>query len=381
MIDIISGADLRRLAEVGGIGCVSLYTSTHRAGGEAAQDPIRWKNLVRAAQHELEELGMRRPEAERRLAPASALADDEHLWANAADGLAVLVWDGAEAVYRLTGPLEELVVVSDRLHLRPLLTRAGERTFHVLVLGEREARLLRGTRTGIAEIGHDQMVHSREAALRFDDREAELHSHAGPRDGAGRVTATFHGQGARKDTREYDRKRYFARIDAGVREVLAGSDSPVVLAGVGDTVARYRRLTELPHVIEEAIEGNAEHASLHELHARALALVETHVDDDRLAVREAFDAGSVPTVSTVAEAVTAARTGRVAALFVPTSEHRWGTVRDQDGEVEEHDDRRPGDRDLLDAAAIETLAHAGDVYAVDPADVPGGGPVAAALRF
>jgi hypothetical protein len=52
--------------------------------------------------------------------------------------------------------------------------------------------------------------------------------------------------------------------------------------------------------------------------------------------------------------------------------------------VEVHENHAPGDQDLLDLAAVETLAHAGDVYAVSPDKVPGpeaAGPVAALFRY
>jgi hypothetical protein len=47
-----------------------------------------------------------------------------------------------------------------------------------------------------------------------------------------------------------------------------------------------------------------------------------------------------------------------------------------------HESRQPGDQDLLDLAAVQTLAHAGDVYAVTPDEVPDArSPVAAVFRY
>ena len=40
-----------------------------------------------------------------------------------------------------------------------------------------------------------------------------------------------------------------------------------------------------------------------------------------------------------------------------------------------------GDEDLLDLAAIQTLLHDGPVYAVEPEQVPGDGPLAALFRY
>ena len=37
--------------------------------------------------------------------------------------------------------------------------------------------------------------------------------------------------------------------------------------------------------------------------------------------------------------------------------------------------------DLLDLAAVQTLLHGGTIYAVEPEQVPGGGPLAALFRY
>ena len=49
--------------------------------------------------------------------------------------------------------------------------------------------------------------------------------------------------------------------------------------------------------------------------------------------------------------------------------------------VEVHEERQPQDEDLLDRAATETLLHGGHVHAVTEGAVPGGGPLAAVLRY
>jgi hypothetical protein len=49
--------------------------------------------------------------------------------------------------------------------------------------------------------------------------------------------------------------------------------------------------------------------------------------------------------------------------------------------VEEHQEERPGDDELLDLAATQTLLHGGAVYGVEPDEVPDGQLVAAVYRF
>ncbi|MCP3934738.1 MAG: hypothetical protein GY708_05125 [Actinomycetia bacterium] len=382
MIDIIFGDELRALAEVQGEWCVSIYLPTHRVGAEKVQDPTRLKNLTRAATRELEELGLRRPLAESMMAPIVSLETDGRFWEHVDEGLAVFVNDQDYTLLRVPRPVEELAVVADRFHLKPLLPLvASADSFYVLVLGEKQVRLLHGSRQGLSDVASGDVPHSLAETLRYDDHEAQLQSHASSRIGTGRVSATFHGHGVGKDTKANDRERFFTIVDSSVRKLLAESKAPVVLAGVADTVARYRRVSKLPNLLDQIVEGSVETASEMELHIRSWAIVDPLFDKGASEARGAFVAGSRPSLDAVADVVQAALSGKVESLFVPVGVHSWGRLNPDDTSVDVHDDRRPGDRDLLDVAAIETLARGGSVFAVDPADVPGQGPLAAALRY
>ncbi len=46
-----------------------------------------------------------------------------------------------------------------------------------------------------------------------------------------------------------------------------------------------------------------------------------------------------------------------------------------------HEQKQPGDRDLLDVAGVATWSAGGKVHALEPAEIPGGGVVAAVLRY
>ena len=382
MIDVISAADLRLLAEADDGYCVSMFLPTHRSGSETAQDPIRLKNSLTRALSEMETLGARRGDAERLLAPVTALEQDSGFWAHAELGLAVFAGPRVTRLFRLPIPIEELVVVADRFHIRPLLplVAAGE-VFHVLALSPKHVRLLHGSRFGVNEMALGDIPATQAEVLRFSDREAQLQSHAAGRVGTGGVTATFHGQGAGKDTHDSDLDQFLVAVDAGLRKMLAGDHPPVVLAGVADTLSRYRNLSKYPNLVEASIEGSVQPLTAAELHERAWPLVEAVFDQRQQRARHAFSDGLGHSTNTVTDTVRAALEGRVATLFVPLGVHRWGRLDTAAGMVEDHQERRPGDRDLLDVAAMETLANGGEVFAVEEADVPGEGPLAALLRY
>jgi hypothetical protein len=382
VIDVISTRALRRLAEVQGEYCVSMYLPTHLAGDDTSQDPIRLKNLTAHAADELRSVDEPTRDVDAMLSAVTALQEDREFWAHQGRGLAVFVTGDRTLTYRLPDPVDKLVVVADRVHIKPLLpfVASGE-VFYVLALSQNEVRLLRGSRYSINELALDEIPESLAQALRFDDRTPQLQSHGALRTGTGQVTATFHGHGLGKDSRDADLDRFLSAVDAGVLEIVGDTGAPLVLAGVERVVARYRKLTHHRQVVDGEITGNPERISADDLHDRSWPLVKPLFDAAKDDARERILGRSERTGTTVADVVIAAGDGRVQSLFVPLGVQRWGRFDAEQREVEEHDERRPGDRDLLDVATLETMLTGGSVYAVAPEDVPGDELLAAEFRY
>lgn len=218
-------------------------------------------------------------------------------------------------------------------------------------------------------------------ALQWDDRERQLQSHSAGRVGGGQVTAGFHGQGGRGDTNVTDIHRFLKVVDRAVVDHRMGSTLPLVLAGVDELVAAYRSITRCQHVVDGHVRGNPEQLRADELADRARPFVQLLASEPQERACESYLAGVAATVDTVEQAVIAAAAGQVASIFVPADEAYWGRYRPGHALLVEHNDREPGDHDLADVAATETLRHGGDVFAVSVHDIPGGGTAAATLRY
>jgi hypothetical protein len=79
--------------------------------------------------------------------------------------------------------------------------------------------------------------------------------------------------------------------------------------------------------------------------------------------------------------VPAAHWGRVESLFVAAGVQWWGSFDPDANVVQLCTERTHGDEDLLDFAAVHTFLNDGDVYRVEPEEVPGGSAVAAMFRY
>lgn len=377
-MDIFDRPDLDNLLRTQARPCVSIFLPTERAGREVQQNPIRLKNLLREAEQRLSDLGVRSVETITK--PAHDLETDGAFWRHQGDGLALFLAPDFAESYTLPVAFEDLVVVADHFHLKPMIPMMGSGDhFYVLGLSQKYVKLFRGGRYSVGEVRLSGTVPaSLRDALQYDDREPSLQSHGG-----GRARAIFHGQGLGKDDPKDDIKRYFRLIDAGLHEILKEERAPLVLAGVDYLLPLYREVTEYPHVMPDGVVGSPERVSTDELHARAWDIVAPLFDRDCEAAKARYLAvADTPTgTSDVKRAIRAAHQGRIDTLFAAIGEHLWGTWDETTEAIHIHERPESGDVDLLDAAAAQAWLHGGTVFAVPPEEVPGGRQLAAVLRY
>lgn len=364
-------------------GCVSLFMPTHRAGRETEQNPIRFKNLLREVEERLLDKGLRSPEVRHMLKQPLQLLRDTEFWRYQNKGLAVFFSADSFSFFRVPIPMEELIVISRRFHVKPLLpVLAVEGTFYILALSQNEARLLEGTRYMVEEIDLKGVVPSFSEALPDAASGKQLQFHTGTPSGPGSRAAVFYGHDISKDTKDRI-LRWFRMIDRQLRDFMSGEQSPLVLAGVDYLFPLYKEANTYPHVMVEGVPGNPEGLKPEELHSRAWGLVEPVF---RKAREEALAryrelAGTGWTTNNLKEAVLAAHHGRVDVLFVAVGVHVWGQFDPENERVILRESPEPGDEDLLDLSAIQSLIHGGTVYAVSPEEVPDQASLAAVFRY
>jgi hypothetical protein len=156
-----------------------------------------------------------------------------------------------------------------------------------------------------------------------------------------------------------------------------------VLAGVEYLFPLYEQANTYPHLLDEGIAGNPEELTPEELHARAWPLVQpTFMEaQEEAAARYSQLVGTGQATADVREAVLAAHRGRIDVLFVALGIQVWGKFDPSTVTIHMHEDAQPGDEDLLDLAAIQTILKGGTVYAVEPGQVPDDAPLAAVFRY
>jgi hypothetical protein len=361
--------------------CVSVFMPMHRSGSETQQDPIRLKNLIREAEERLITRGIPAPEARELLEPAERLLRDGLFRQHQSDGLAMFLSLGVFHYYLLPFVFEELVIVTDRFHIRPLLPLlSGDGRYYILALSQNKVRLLQGTHYSVNEVSLADVPKNLAETLRDDDSWKELQMHSAISGGQGTFSSVTHG--SEVDSKE-NIKRYFRRVDKGLHELVRDERVPLVLAGVDYLHPIYKEVNTYPHLMEAGVGGSPERLSAKELHAQSWTVVRPYFQK---AQDEAVDQykqfiSSGRASNRVRKIILAASHGRIELLFVIPDLQQWGTFDPGTDEIHLHKKEKTGDEDLLEFAAIQTLLNGGIVYLVGAEKMPESDPLAAVFRY
>lgn len=383
----ISIDELKTLVEQQGL-CLSIYTPMVRQGAETIQNPIRYKNSIKQAKLLLQEFNIEEKEVLQFLKPAMEL-DQEDFWQHQDEGLAVFVSDGFIRYYHLPWTCDDLVILSDRFHLKPLLPLVtDDRSFYILTLAQKQVRFLEADRYSVREIEIEGLPKTLDEALSYDDTAKEgqfrIQTSKGGTNNTAIQPGSFHGQGSPdRDEQQKDILQFFYIIDGVLQEHLRESRAPLVLVGVEYLLPLYREANTYPHLLEEGITESAKVLTPEELHAEALPLLEPYFFAEQQKAMERYqELSNTDKISTdLAETVAAAYYGRVDQLFVAVGVQQWGIFDQENNELKVHDPAEIGDEDLLNSAAIQTLLNGGKVFVVDPDQVPNTAPLAAIFRY
>lgn len=348
--------------------CVSAYLPTSPITQDAQADRIELKNLASEAASQMDAAGAARAAVSDVRAALDALVDDDDFWAEQARSLAVFASPASLRTFRLPNRLTSAVEVADRFYVKPLLRAVTfPQAAFVLALAAGSVRLVEVSREGPP------------FTVAVPDLPADAASAAGKASIADRSpSARLQGSEGQKV-----RLRQFARkVDQALRGVLAGLELPLILAAAEPLASIYRSLNSYPHLVEPGIPGNPEAASDDDLAAAARTVLDEVYAGELAAVRDLFELRfaherASTDVATVARAATH---GAVDTLLVDVDEKLPGHVDEDSGAVTFADDDAVS-YGVVDEIARRVLLTGGRVLAVRGPEIPGGGPLAAILRY
>lgn len=348
---------------------VSIYLPTSVVTYEARADRIELKSLASNAIGQLEEAGADRRAVGHVRDALDDVIDDDGFWTEQAHSLAVFASPQRLRTFRLPNRLTAAVEVGDRFYVKPLLRAVTfPQAAFVLALAAGSVRLIELTRQGPPS-GVDV------PGLPTDAASAAGKSSIADRSPSRRIQGS---EGQKVRLRQFARK-----VDHALRGVLTGRELPLILAAAEPLESIYRSVNGYPHLAERGIHGSPEGATDAELADAARALLDELYAQELAELRDRFqlrfDQGRASTdVATVTHAATY---GAVDTVFVDIDQKVPGVVDEESGAVTFSDDDDAASYGVVDEIARRVLLSGGRVLAVRAPDVPGGGAVAAILRY
>jgi hypothetical protein len=388
-VPILSHDELKILVDNSQSPCVSLYMPMQKAGPEIRQNPIRFKNLIREAEERLCAIGIRHTEAIDFLQPAREL-DTTDFWENQEKGLAIFISPQMFRYYRLPMEFQELVVVGDRFHLKPLLHLINnDGKFYLLALSQKDIRVFEGTGYSLEEVEVPNMPESIDVALLEENIQRGVQHRIGTPTRGGTASSFLqpgdvHGQGSPdRDQHQQSILQFCHIVDRAVHEKIRGDNAPLLFMGVEYLFPIYQQANTYPYLLAESITGNPEVMKPEELHQQAWPVVKPIFQQNQQSVMALYQqlAGTGTTSSDIKEVVCATYCQRVDSMLVPRDMQIWGKFDPDTMTVNLHSEPEPDDEDMLDLAAIQTLINGGKVYTLDSEQMPNGTAVAAIFRY
>lgn len=349
-------------------------------GALGKQDPIRYRNLVRAIAEQLRERATEEPRRDKILEGLRSVESTRAAFEESAGGLVVFACEGSVEWWHLPVKVDEAAAVDERPFLEPLIPIVTDRThFYVVVLTLHHVRLVECSRYVARELPLPEGAPTRlEDAAGWEVDEPHLQFH-GQRKG---TRPQYHTQAGGKDDREADMVKYVRDVDAALWKAIVHKKAPVVLMTSDKLDPIFRRMTSLTNVVEPSIYGGWDRIGIDEIHHLALEAVAPRFEAKIDAAIERFGdlAGTGAATSQVEQVVIAAADGRVDTLFVREGAHVEGTF-----DAESHSVRlgngRADTTDLIDRAATDAFLSGGTVYRLPRERMPAECDAAAILRY
>ncbi len=365
--DIPTRGQVNRLFSASDPACVSIYLPTDPVSPGTAEQ-IALKNLAGEAVRQLAATDLPKADVAAVEGQLTELINDATFWRYQARSLAIFVTPQDVTTFRLPNRLAEMVEVSDRFHLKPLLRSITfSQTAFVLALAQGSARLL--------EVLPDSPAHE----VGLTDVPASVVDVA--------PEVTLSDRAPRGTVRSPEghpahMRSYCRQIDQGLRPLLSGLDVPLILAGTEPLISVYRSVNTYAHLATATIAGSPERTPDGDLAARAREILDDVHAQQLADLKELFGQRRAEGRggTDVANVARAATYGMVDTLIVDMDAVVPGFV-DDDGAVTFTEDDDAISYGVVDEIARRTWLQGGNVLAVRREDVPDGADLAAIMRY
>ncbi|MCU1443058.1 MAG: hypothetical protein JWQ59_1208 [Cryobacterium sp.] len=365
--DIPSRSDVETLANIREPGCVSIYIPTNTKANDSERARIEFKNMVRTATDNLRASGAADPLVASIRSSIDDLVDDPDAWRFQAGSVAVFVNGSIRRSYRLPDDLGSACEVSDRFYIKPLLRAVSfPRSAFIVALAQKSVRFIEiAADIPATEITVPGMPNDLESATAMDLSN-------------GRGSFTWSAEDQKPRVREFAQA-----VDAALRPILAMSSRPLIIAAAEPLASVFPLVCTYGQLADEVIPGNPEERSLEDLADAARRILVGRYAAQRVELKQRFQelAAQDRAVTDVAAVAKAATYKAIDTLLVDVDQKIPGIIDEVSGAVTFDENDETSHYGIVDEVVRRALLSDTRIFAVQNGDIPGGGAMAASLRF
>ena len=368
-VDIPTLPEIRALIAVRADACVSIYVPTTPEPQHLAASRIAFGNQTKTALEQLETTGFDKRRRAELAAELAALGEDDAFWRFQARSVAILATPDSMRTFRLATAITDTTVVSDRFHLKPLLRSiAFPQTAFVLALSAGAVRLVEVfADLPPAVVPVPDLPKSAASAV----KRASINDLT-------QNTRISNAEGQKVLLRQYARQ-----VDAALRGVLSGHETPLILAATEPLGPIFRAVNSYPALQVEGISTSPDHLSDHELANASRPILDRVYAKEVEAAKALFQTRLAQRRATmdVGEAARAATDGAIELLIVDIDHVIPGAVDETSGAVTLASTAGAASYDVIDEIAGRAILTGAKFLGVRRTDIPGKAPLAAILRY
>lgn len=348
----------------------------------------RLANLLSKAEATLAGRGVSARQRNLILDPARQAIAEIDLRTHREPALLLLAASGFSRVIFLPERVDTCAVVGPRFYVKPLLSLlACETRFYLLGLSSRAARLLECGRHFSRDRTPEDLRTSWEELAKETTFQEGVQFTPPARPRSGMHTSMVHGHTYESADNVWKTLfiQHLRRASSAVEAELKTEPWPIILAADAEITGHFRKITRLRNLAKDGLVLNPYGLDDRDLVERACALLSppglTAATETIDRAKARLGSGDPSVAIRLDEIVAAARYGRVDSLVVAADELVWGSFDEENGTLTARSRPEADDEELLNYAAVETLAKGGNASALPRRDLPHHALAVATLRY
>jgi hypothetical protein len=386
-MDLLTPKDLKNLTTEHNDFCISITMPSPNTVTADILNKTTFMDLLKKAESKLRETKLSREEIAKRLKSGYDFVENDTIWHDGFNGLAVYIYNDNLTFYKLPFSIKERIEISHYYYLVDLVTGFFQNpNYNILIVDEGGVEIFIANRFSINQIEIEEPYSSESDYYnqRFINEEEQFY-HVENRGGRNskHEGVMMHGHGNAKDDRKIRAKRYFQTIEPIITKYLQTQSLPLVIAGHDYLVSIYKDVTKYHPILATHITLNPGPLDKNDLHTKANAII----DEDQ---KEAYKVSKndycnkISTELTTVwpeEIIKAGTTGKIDTLFYNKNLELFGFTEETENKMHVVVTNNDMDEDLTNLAILLALQNDSNIFPLSEKDMPQKVPFCALLRY